>query len=475
MGDRGSGLLLLLFISALVACGSETEGEAPLGGAGGTPPRHLILLTLDTLRADRLGLYGNERELSPTLDALAARGVRFDDAIAQAIVTPPSHASILTGLNPPRHGLRLLAGQRLAEEQTTLAELLSAAGFRTAAFVSGKPLRPGSGLDQGFDFYDPVGKKKAERSALETNARIEEWLERYRGEATFLWIHYFDPHTPYLPPESYQKEFVGRIVSRTELVHGRTQNPDTSRMDGDPHPSANAIQTMRDLYDAEVRYMDDAIAQLFAMLDAAGILESAIVAIVADHGESLGEHGYYFGHWDALYENARVPMILARPDGRHGGRIVGETVRTIDIMPTVLEWLSLPVPANLDGRDLTPLIEGKESNPRYAYSEQNEFFPVYAIRGADWLLLQRSEVAQTGRAMELRLIAREQDERVSEDRSAEHPRIREEMEALLAADRFPASEAGIVTAPVSEELAEQLRALGYLPDEDDSGEDETTP
>ncbi len=203
----------LLALATHLAC-SEPAGPRP----------NLVLITLDTLRADRLGAYGYERETSPVLDSIARRGVRFDDAIAQATTTPPSHASILTGLNPARHGLRKLYGQRLPDANETLAEILRAEGYSTAAFVSAVPLRHLVGLDQGFDVYnDEWGSDTAEmshdRSAGLTNAQVRSWLESAPSAPVFLWVHYFDPHHPYFPPEEYRKRFGAEKANRN-FLHG---------------------------------------------------------------------------------------------------------------------------------------------------------------------------------------------------------------------------------------------------------------
>jgi len=430
------------------------------------PPRHLVLVTLDTLRADRLSAYGHDRQTSPALAALAERGVRFDDAIAQSISTPPSHASILTGKNPPRHGLRKLSGEALAPEQTTLAEVLSANGFTTAAFVGAIPLLGNRGLDQGFALYEEdFPKGMIERRARKTNERVRGWMASRPPGRLFLWVHYFDPHYPYLPPRSYQMKFTGRLFARKGLSYPTNANPETTRESEASPPDAAGIAIMKDLYDAEVRYTDDALAELLAMLDAAGILEDAAIAVVADHGESLGEHGYYFGHWDVFWENARVPMVLAHPDGRHGGRHVAETVRAIDLMPTLLAWLGIEAPGDLDGVDLSALIEGEGSEGATAYTEQRQYTRTQAVRTKDWLLMRRD--ARSGDAPDsvIRLYRRIDGRAVPEDVSAGHPDIRDRLAARLEELHDVDDPGEAVPIPVSDSVREQLRALGYLPDE----------
>jgi arylsulfatase A-like enzyme len=455
--QRRRGRAIAASVLALVALALGTGCERP--------PQHLVLVTLDTLRADRLSAYGHDRQTSPTLSALAERGVRFDDAIAQSIATPPSHASILTGKNPPRHGLRKLSGEALAPEQTTLAEVLTERGFTAAAFVGAIPLLRSHGLDQGFVFYEedlPDGM--IERRARKTNRRVQKWLASRPPGRLFLWVHYFDPHYPYTPPRAYQMRFAGRLVGRKAQVYPTNANPQTRREPEASPPDAEGIATMKNLYDAEVRYTDDSLGELFAMLDAAGILQDAVIAVVADHGESLGEHGYYFGHWDVLWENARVPMVLAHPDGRHGGRHIAEMVRTVDLMPTLLAWLGIDAPDGLDGRDLSALIEGAAPAEAAAYTEQQLYFRARAVRTKDWLLVRREANAGGASDPVFRLHRRVGGRALPEDVAAVHPDIRDRLAARLAELHDVDDPGESVVIPVSDTVREQLRALGYLPD-----------
>jgi arylsulfatase A-like enzyme len=429
-------------------------------------PRHLVLVTFDTTRADHLSAYGHDRPTSPALAALAERGVRFDDAIAQSIATPPSHASILTGKNPPRHGLRELWGEALARQQTTLAEVLSAHGFVTAAFVGAVPLVRNRGLDQGFALYDDdFPKGLIERRARKTNQRVRAWLASRPPGRLFLWVHYFDPHYPYLAPRSYQMKFAGRLFARKGLAYPANTNPETTHEPEASPPDAARVATMKDLYDAEVRYTDDALTELFALLDTAGILQDAVIAVVADHGESLGEHGYYFGHWDVFWENARVPMILARPDGRYAGRRIAETVRTVDLMPTLLAWLEIEAPGDLDGVDLTPLLEGEGFGEETAYTEQQHYTHSRAVRTKDWLLVRRDPRDGDAPGSAIHLYRRIDGRAVSEDVAAGHPDIRDRLAARLEELHDVDDPGETVPIPVTDSVREQLRALGYLPDD----------
>jgi arylsulfatase A-like enzyme len=425
-------------------------------------PPSLILITLDTLRADRLGSYGYAGATTPFFDAVAARGVRFEDAIAQATTTSPSHASILTGLNPPRHGLRRLHGQQLAESNLTLAEILRDAGYSTAAFVSAPPLRKEVGLNQGFDWYQDAGS--GARGAFRTNELVVDWLEQDPDQPIFLWVHYFDPHHPYFPPAEFRKPH-GLEKLLPEQVP-RSVNRNSPRPDGSRPRRPKAQKRMSMLYDAEIAYLDAALGKLLAALEGEGLLDRAIVALVADHGEHLGEAGYYFGHWDVLEETARVPMVIAHPDGRHAGTVVESLVGTIDLLPTLLAWLDLEMDLSLDGRDLTPLLEGTPEQPRLYYTEQFEFFPVRAVRSESWMLRQATppeiDVSKGERIVSPRNV-----------RPGTGPTSSSEIARRLGAelDRVaePTERHEQEHLEVPDSVREQLRALGYTDEARDPG------
>lgn len=312
-----------------VACGpADGPGEtAPGAATNGVPvPPHafdghdVLLLTLDTVRADHLGCYGHADAETPILDGLAARGVRFADAITPVPITLPAHASILTGLLPPSHAVRLNGAHRLDPDAITLAEILGRAGYATGAVVAATVLESSRGLDQGFDHYDDAisGARSAERPASEVTDRALAWVrERSPDRPYLLWAHYFDAHDPYAPPARYATRF-----------------PDAP-------------------YDGEIAYVDAEIGRLLDGIDALGRERAPVIVVVADHGEGLGEHGERT-HAHLIYESTvHIPFIVVPGDRLTEGRVVDDrVVSSVDVTPTVLDLLGVSIPGGLDGRSL---------------------------------------------------------------------------------------------------------------------------
>jgi arylsulfatase A-like enzyme/Flp pilus assembly protein TadD len=306
-------------------------------------PPNLVLITLDTTRADHLGAWGYGPARTPVLDSLAARGTRFARCDTAAPITLPSHATILTGLFPPRHGVRDNGTFVLSPKVETLAERLAAHGYDTAAVVSAVVLARRQGLDQGFRLYDDdleegyaAGTLVSERAAEKTTAAALAAMGKLRPPF-FLWVHYFDPHEEYRPPTRF-----------TNVVQG-------------PHR----------LYDGEIAYMDEQIGELLKKLP-----PGTDVAAVGDHGEMLGEHGEAT-HGLLLYRGVRrVPLILAGPDVP-AGRVSDCLVRTVDVAPTLLALAGLKPATGLDGASLLPVPAGKLCS-RQTYTES--FLPFFAYK-----------------------------------------------------------------------------------------------
>ncbi len=432
-------------LGLLAACG----GSPPEGGGAGGAPRNVLVVTLDTTRADRIGCYGYAGAATPTIDALARRGVLFETSYTPSVLTLPSHATIFTGLLPPSHAVRNNGTDRLGAGARTMAEILSEAGYRTGAFVGAAVLEAMHGLDQGFAAYDDVTAKEvahtvryAERDAAAVTDAAPRWLAGVHGPADgpsrrggspataagpwMLWVHYFDPHAPYDPPDSLRARFAGRG------------------------------------YDGEIAWVDQNLGRLLRAVEEGGGAGRTIVVVVADHGEGLGDHGEQ-SHGVFLYdETVRVPLILSAPGLVPEGTRVGELVRTTDILPTILDLLGLGVPAGLDGISLRPLIEGRVSALALpAYSEavapalMYGWSPLASLRLEGWKYIH----APRPELFDLTADPGERRDRFPEERDLGQA-MRRTLEEILkqSGARAPRSEGVRLT---SEQTA-ALRSLGYV-------------
>lgn len=349
-----SALVPLLALLALASC---SRAPAP-------PPRRVILVTCDTLRADRLGVYGYARPTSPNVDAFAKDGVVFDEAYTTIPITGPALSALHTGRLPDELGLAGGNAFLLGAQATTLAEVLRAAGVRTGAVVSNWVLRapaPGqgdAGVQQGFEHFDDRMEAREgvrdsyERLAADTTDAALRWLDARAaaGDAhVFLWAHYQDPHGPYRPAPEMLAGLERPSTNEPDLPLGTTrfgkgQIPRYQDVDGERAPERYRMR-----YDGEVRSFDAHFGRLVAWLKSKGWYDDALIVFTADHGESLGEHGYWFCHGENVYrEEARVPLVVKYPRGaaRPEAQRVRELATHLDLWPTVLEAFALPARPN---------------------------------------------------------------------------------------------------------------------------------
>jgi arylsulfatase A-like enzyme len=331
-------------------------------------PRHVFLLTVDTLRADHLGAYGYVRDTSPHIDELGRLGILFERAICQWPKTGPSFASMFTGQYPLSTGLTHKADIRIPEGYLTLPEFLRTLGFTTVAVNSNGVLSAELGWDRGFDEYletqaffpfdsDDQASYRASMNARRVNELARPLLARHRKAGRlFAWIHYSDPHTPYLLPAGYENPFFAdRHMSGDREVEIE-------------NPAAVAIDGRRDLafyvaqYDANVRVVDEAIGELVAEIRRLGLLDDAIVIVTADHGESLGEHESYLEHGRLPYNTtAHVPLLVLEPYRQGGGRRIGRPVELVDLYPTLRDLVAPGREvAALEGESLLPFLRGRD-------------------------------------------------------------------------------------------------------------------
>jgi choline-sulfatase len=410
------GLAAVLVVVALAWRFWPTPARPALGRV------NVVLVTIDTLRADRVG-----PALTPSIEALAHRGTRFTNTRSSAPLTLPAHVSLMTSLLPPRHGVRLNGVQRLREETPTLGRVLQSAGYRTGAFVGAYVLDSRFGLDQGFDVYDDeiprrqdaTGSLGAERRGDVVATRAIAWLRSLPddGRPFFLWMHVYDPHAPYTPPSEWLARAGGQA------------------------------------YDGEVAFADAQLGALLDALQAMGPRERTLIIAAGDHGESLGEHGEAT-HGMLLYEAAlRVPLVFAAaglPVATHD-----EPASLVDVFPTVLGLLGLDRPGPLDGRDLFRAGGETQSREVYAetkYPEAAGCSPLLALVDRRWKYIGGPE------RPELYDLAQDPEER--RDVASDHQAIVDAMGPRAAAIAARAA-AGVEAAP-SAEVVERLRALGYV-------------
>ncbi len=395
---------------------------------------NVLLITLDTTRADRLGCYGHARARTRHLDRLAAEGVRFAAAFSPAPITLPSHASILTGLDPPSHGVRNNGNFYLGDGFETLATVLKREGYRTAAFVSSFILDRRYGLARGFDVYDDamqgaqpqVVALEAERRGDRTALELSRWLESQGTSPQapfFVWLHLYDPHEPYRPPPPFRDAFA--------------DSP----------------------YDGEVAFDDAIVASVLDKLAQLGLRDRTIVAVIGDHGESLGDHGEET-HSMFLYEAAiRVPFLLWRPGAVPAGRVVRAPVRAIDLAPTLLDLVGAPPLPRTNGRSLVPVIRGEETRtPPAVYAET--YLPQLYMNWAPLRAL-RDERFKLIEAPRPELYDLERDPGEQKNLYAEQPATVSAMRKALDAVTG-GSQGTMAVASLDREAMEKLAALGYV-------------
>lgn len=437
---------------------------------------NVVLVTVDTLRNDYLGCYGNSGVFTPNIDRLAAQSYRFTQAVTVVPLTLPSHASILTGLYPDKHGVRKNSG-RLGEGNRTLAEILRDRGYHTAAFVSVKILGTDYGVEQGFYTFKSImggwinfyllqrrsflfnlilgrfvdSPDILTRTAGETTDRVMHWIRKEACQPFFLWIHYYDPHLPLTPPEPYAERY-------RSAIEGETKSYRLLMDDG----SVGDMRLDLRLYAAEVTYVDDQLGRLFSFLDEGDMMERTMVVFTSDHGEHLCEHEYY-GHALRLYDpSLRIPLIIKPPGEAMEAAVVSRQVESIDIMPTILDMVSAPVPSGIHGRALFEKIRDPEMNdPAFSYGEthhaqDSEAF-CYSLRSDKWKFIYWPGTGKT------ELYDLEHDPQETHDLAGEKIALasafKSRLESILASQK---QEEGIEEDYMDDETRDMLKALGYM-------------
>jgi tetratricopeptide (TPR) repeat protein len=410
---------------AVIGCGLAAWWY--LRQAGG-PPMPVILISVDTLRADHLPVYGYTKVRTPAIDALAADGIVFEHAYAHAPQTLPSHASILTGQLPFETGVRDNIGFTVRGDQETLAGRLRAAGYVTGGVVSAFVLRKETGISRGFDFFDdqmppsapdlPMGQVR--RRGADSLAVAERWMQGLSSPRFFLFLHTYDPHTPYRPPDRF-KQYAP--------------------------------------YDGEIAYSDEVVGQLMAWLKDRGWYDRALIIFLSDHGEGLGDHGEA-EHGLFIYDSTiRVPFIVKMPGEAGRGRRVSAPVQHIDLVPTVLDCLGLARPPALRGRSLRPLIEGTGAVYGDAGFYAESFYGRYHFGWSELYSLTDARYRFI-KAPRSELYDLQRDQAELHNLAADRPQVvaaaRTELGRLLSGAKVEAP------GQVSKEDLERLQALGYV-------------
>jgi len=468
--------------AANLACLAILAGCADRG-ARGDPRPDIVMVVVDSLRADHLGCYGYARDTSPTLDRLAREGVLFENATSTTSWTLPAHAAVFTGLDDLAHGVTDNR-RRLADAHLTLAEVLRAAGYRTAGFYGAPFLHPSFGLQQGFDVYESyigslwegmdddefhsrLGRGElgavGEVSGPRAVRMVDSWLDGASDDPFFLFVHLWDVHHDYIPPREHLAPF-DPDPDTVRRFHQLLRNPDVR-----PDMEAGDLRDLVACYDGEVRFTDDSLARILESLERHERLDGTVVLFTADHGDEFFEHGGV-GHRRTLFEEVlRIPMILWCPGRLEAGVRVEGLVGLTDVMPTLLALAGVGVPAEVRGKDLLPLIRGE---PRGRSREGREAL-IELERTMTGIRTDRYKLIRH-RDGETRCFDLEADPQERRPLPADAPEVAvlgERLDALVAeARRFRdgLGRAGADALPLEPEIRRRLQALGYTGEDDGS-------
>jgi len=429
-------LVAILFVAALPGCDAETE----IGEDRAVRRPNILIYLVDTLRVDRLGVYGYERPTSPHVDAFAAHATVFENAIGQSSWTRASMASIFTGVWPPTHGTTGWKHQ-LPEEFETLVEKLDEVGYETAAFVGNPQITVHYGFGQGFDQY----RREIKRPSGEYNQMVAQWLDGLDGDRPwFIYVHTMDPHAPYRPPDPYMSQFAPNDA-QMPTWQPRWKWP------------LEVLPFFSDRYDGEIAQNDASFGELVGLLSERGLYEDSLIIFTSDHGEEFKEHGRW-RHGDNLHaETLNVPLVIRFPRQSTGKSVV-PAVQHIDLMPTILDYVGVEIPSAVQGRSL--LGRARFEGEIYSHLFLSGFPLYHSVVEGNWKLIRRIDEDGT---RSFQLFNRHEDPGETRDLAADQPgrlaSLVALLEAKLAAENEPRS---VEEIPLTEELQEELEAIGYL-------------
>ena len=443
---------------------------------------NLILISLDTCRADRLSCYGAKRETSPNLDAFAAEAVQFEDCLAQSALTAPSHMSLLTGHYVHRHGLRNNQGS--VTPPYSLASHLSALGWETAAFTGHGSFQEKHGLGYGFDTFQSVidENNPFTRHLEHVVPEALDWLDDKQEAPFFLLVHAYDPHCPFWPDEPFRTEYGGWYRGRFKdelqgLCHPRRFGEKMSSGE----IGTQEVKYINDMYDAGVAASDVWIGSFLDQIEKRGLLDDSIIVFTSDHGEVLGNHGWV-GHGQVWEEALRVPLLVRFPDGQWS-RTIDQPVQHVDIVPTILAGLNAPELPGLHGIDLMPLIRSEipelsEDRMRLAHvGKENLMALRFGTRWKATFHEGKSKITNAG-LYDLRKDPLEQTNLCKEEKGKERfdkiarRYLRWRKKTKDEDERFAGREGAGLT---SDDDMEMLKALGYVDDSGGGGQGSTAP
>jgi arylsulfatase A-like enzyme len=476
-GPRTAGIALVLLAGVNLAAAldlSSDRSASDRSAPGGQRP-NILLITIDTLRADHLRAYGYARPTSPNIDRLAREGVLFRRAISQWPITSPSFASMMSSTYGHTNGLIRTTAQRMPDRFLTIAELLKAGGYSTWAAVGNVNLARVFNFDQGFDTYREVWRVRNQwRTEQITHEGLDLLDQASKSRPFFLWLHYFDPHARYEPPAPFNGMFVGDAhydPRRRAPLHAEKHQdvggiPAVSTLGREDRIAYYVAQ-----YDAEIRYVDYQVGLLLQALRARGLEGKTLVVLTADHGESLGDHNYFFDHGRFPYDDClHVPLILRGPGSGAAGRTIASPVQLIDLMPTLLDAAGLPPYPEAEGKDLRRLLAGdRVGGPRwdYAFSESG-FAQDYqrTITSERYKLVYVPDAQDRGlmKGSELELYDLAKDPGETRNLIHQHPEVAAPLKQQLG--RWLEAAGPGADAPeevrIDARAEEQLRSLGYV-------------
>ena len=415
---------------------------------------NVILVSIDTLRKDHLGLYGYQRPTSPVIDEFSKNTAIFDLAISQAPSTTPSHASILTGVIPSVHKALFSQSSRISDSVQTLAESLKQAGYSTASFNGGSQLSARFGFDRGFDVYQTFERTDYQNERLAD--RISEavnWMNEHKTERFFLFLHSYEVHMPYAPDASelalFETDYKGPLPNLLSEEMARSINKKRLVI------SQADKEHIVNLYDAEIHGMDAAFAELINYLKRSGLFDKSIIVFTSDHGDEMGEHGRMATHADTLYDELlRVPLLIKFPNGLFAGSKITHQVRSIDILPTILDVLGLRTGPLVQGKSLTGLLEGETEFDPHALSQIDAKVKRlhYSLRTVDWKFIKFKN----------RLFQLKTDPGELKNVARDFPEIAEQLKNQAKEILKTENDSKAQGAEVDQKTMEQLRSLGYV-------------